>query len=754
MRLVVAEKPSVARDIAAALGARRKGDHCFEADGLRVGWCVGHLVELEEPAHYDVAWRRWSLDVLPMLPQHFALRPRKDAHDAWVALRRHLRDRAVREVVNAADAGREGELIFRWVYELSGCRAPVLRLWTSSLTPDALRAAWKQLRPASDFDALGDAARCRAEADWLVGMNATRAMTVRGGGELWSVGRVQTPTLALIVGRDAAIASFVPEDYWLVRADVGSALGPFRALWFGADDDTPPDGDEAPRVERIPSAATAEALANAVRGRSGTVTEAQRSTRREPPPLLYDLTALQRRANQRYGMGADRTLEVAQALYERHKLLTYPRTDARHLTPAEAALLPGILGAVAAIPVYQPVADVLRGAPLRLGRRIVDASEVGDHHAILPTDRVAVPDRLAPDEKRIYDLVVRRLLAALSPDAVFDLARIVVQFDAPDAPLPPRFRARGRVERVAGWRAVDPPGRSRDVDLPAVEVGHIVRADDASAVAEVTRPPRPYDDASLLGAMEGAGKALDDEALRRAMRGSGLGTPATRASILSTLIERGYVVRDGRALRATPRGATLIEVLPVDELKSAELTGRWEERLFAMAERRDSRAAFRAAVDAHVTQVVAAIASVAAPPTSTGEAVGACPRCGGAVAARRSDWACSSGCGFAVPRRIARREVSDRMRDVLLRGGTTAAVKGFRRKDGAPFAAALRWDDAAGKVAFVFGERPSRPGKRPAVRAGDACPECGQGIVMQGRERLGCSRWREGCGWRGGTPPS
>ncbi len=751
MRLVVAEKPSVARDLAAVLGATRKGDGCLEGDGVRVTWCVGHLVELEEPAHYNDAWRRWSLEVLPMLPDAFALRVREDAKAAFGTLRGHLRDRSVKEVVNACDAGREGELIFRWVYELAGCRAPVQRLWTSSLTPDAIRVAFRNLRPSADFDRLGDAARSRAESDWLVGMNATRAMTSRSGGDLLSVGRVQTPTLAMIVGRDAAIAAFVPSDYWVVHLQLSSAPGPFRATWFAGDAESgSPADDEAPTAERLEDKEVAEALAVAVANRPGVVTHADRRTKRELPPFLYDLTSLQRRANQRYGLSATRTLEVAQALYERHKLLTYPRTDARHLGPAEAALLPGVLRAVGALAPYRAAVDALLAAPLRLGKRIVDAAEVGDHHAILPTDKIPDAARLNPDEKRIYDLVVRRLLAALSPDAVFDTALVVVEIDAPRAPVPPLFRARGRVERVAGWRAVDPPGSSREVVLPAVDKGDAVVADTAEAAHARTRPPKPHDDASLLGAMETAGKSLDDEALRRALRGAGLGTPATRAAVLQTLVDRQYVVREARALRATPKGVGLIGGLPVEELKNAELTGRWEARLFAMAEGRESRVSFIADVHAHVRAVVASIAAapMIAGTVTEGEVVGACPQCGKDVRTRRSGWVCSATCGFSVPRRIAKRELSDRMMQQILRGQETATVKGWKSKAGKEFVAGLRWDSETHKVAFVFPKLSRPTAKLKPVAVGDPCPTCKDGTVLQGREKLGCSRWRQGCPWR------
>ncbi len=834
MRLVVAEKPSVARDLARVIGATRKGEGCLEGPDVRVTWCIGHLAELEDPAHYQAAWKRWSFDTLPMIPETFALRVRSgDIQAHFAALKRMLRDRAVTEIVNACDAGREGELIFRYVYELVGCTRPVIRLWTSSLTDEAIRVAWARLRPAAEFDALADAARCRSEADWLVGLNATRALTClarQGGGEqLLSVGRVQTPTLAMIVARDRAIAAFVPEPYWLVKArfEAGEAgaegAGTWEATFFqrqperaerggdrsGKDGETTKDGepDVAPVAERILDRATAEAIVAATRDRVGTVAEADRRRIREQPPLLYDLTALQRRANERYGISAPRTLQIAQALYEKHKLITYPRTDARHLTPDQVGELPKVLEGLARLPTYAPFAEALLARPIAPGRRVVDAAEVGDHHAILPTGRTPDPARLDPDERRVFDLVARRLMAALSPDAIFDATTLIVRVP-PAGPHAAAldaagisallYRARGRVCRDPGWRAVDPPGKSREVDLPNVEPGAAAQALDVRLVEEKTRPLRPYTDSTLLGAMETAGKTLDDDALKRAMRHAGLGTPATRAAILETLLGRQYVERQARDLRATDRGRALIDAVPLDELKSAELTGRWEARLAAIAEGRDGRAAFMRDVGAHVREVVAAIAGAAPPPAEVSDKapttpIGPCPACGAPVREGPRVFACDTGraCAFVVFQTMSQRKISARMVKQLLKDGRSEVVKGFKSKAGKPFDAALEWRE--GKVQFAFPPReatgPEAPAegkvataagtkattrsptksttpKSPATRSttksptpkppeaapprdvspvGLVCPSCGEGRTVRGRSAWGCGRWREGC---------
>ncbi len=753
MRLVIAEKPSVARDLARVLGAASKRNGWFEGEGLRVSWCVGHVAQLEEPAFYRPEWKRWTPTVLPMLPDPFGIGPRKGLSDQIGVLRSLLRDSAVRDVVNACDAGREGELIFRWLIELVGCAKPVSRLWIASLTDEAIRDGWSRLAPSRDYDRLADAARCRAEADWLVGMNATRALTCAardaGGADVFSVGRVQTPTLAMIVHRDAEIERFVPTEFWQVHATFRADSGEWKAVYV-ADPGAPGEGevDVAPRAERIATAEGAAAIARAVANQPARVAVADRRRTVEPPPLLYDLTSLQRRANQRYGLTAPRTLEIAQALYERHKLITYPRTDARFLTPDQVPNLPSIVSGLRPLEPYRAVAERLLSAPIRPGKRVVDASEVGDHHAILPTGKTPNPDRLQPEEKRVFDLVARRFLAVLSPPAQFDVTLLMAAVEPAEGfeggAL--QFRARGRVRREAGWQAIDPPPASREIDLPPVEVGDPAVATAPEVTRGQTRPPAPMTDASLLRAMETAGRTLDDEELARRMRGCGLGTPATRASILEVLVERKYIERRERELRATDRGKAVIGALRVEELKSAELTGRWEGKLLDLAEGRGDRPAFMAAVREHVGRIVADIGS--APPlvgvAVEGEVIGACPGCGQVVRQRARGWQCTGGCGFSIPSRIAGRDLSARQAKEIAGGGRTKAVKGFKSKAGKAFVAGLWWDASKRQVSFWFPERAASP-PAPTVAVGDGCPSCGKGRIIQGRTTLGCDRWRDGC---------
>ena len=643
MELVIAEKPSVARDLARVLGVRPSGATAFEGDRYTITWCIGHLVELEEPAAYDPAWKAWRLDLLPMLPEAFRLRAASHAVAQLRAVDKLLRDKRFAAVINGCDAGREGELIFRYVYQHAGSRLPIRRLWISSLTDEAIRRGMSALRAGADLVPLAEAARSRSEADWLVGMNATRAITARGRGAghdtLWSIGRVQTPTLAMLVERERELRAFVPVPYWEVRAALAGAP-PFTAVWR--------DGASA----RIATGELADELvARDTRIGTAVVERVRAKTVREPPPQLFDLTSLQRTANRRFGFSAQRTLELAQALYERHKLLTYPRTDSRHLSRDVAAELAAPLAALARVADYTPFAQQLIATPSLwqgASRRVVDDSKVSDHHAIIPTGTPIQLGALDRDEARLFDLVARRFLGAFFPDAEFaateawlrvgPLARERPLREATDGdreafvsvlPAPPdRYLARGRVRTVVGWQEVagiEPARGKRDGDeardderepvtaLPPLVEGQVLAATFAAHAKQTTPPPR-YTEATLLGAMETAGKRIDDEALRAAMKDTGLGTPATRASIIETLLRRGYIEREKTHLVATPLGESLIAQIPIASLASPELTGTWEARLAAIARGKDTRGAFMADIARYVQQIVDAVRGAAAPP--------------------------------------------------------------------------------------------------------------------------------------------
>jgi DNA topoisomerase-3 len=640
---IVAEKPSVARDIAAVVGATKRGDGFIEGNGYVVTWAIGHLIGIAEPGGIHPAWKPFRLDTLPMLPKRWPLVVLEGTKSQFEIVRKILLARDVDRVVCATDAGREGELIFRLIYEAAGAKKPVSRLWISSLTDQAIKDGLSRLRPSRDFDGLADAARGRSRADWLVGMNLSRAYSLVHD-DVLSVGRVQTPTLAMVVARDEAIRNFVPEDYLEVVATFDAsgdshngseAPATYRGVWFrpAGPKELPPEERElspeqrknkarerARKTRRLPpDGEMARAIIDRARTGKAEVSDVRHETRRMPPPLLYDLTELQRHANRLYSMSAQHTLDVLQALYETHKVITYPRTDARHLSTDVERELDAIITNVA----LRYPGLVAPGSGQRpLGKRFVDDARVTDHHAILPT---ATPARaLNRDEERLYDLICRRLLAAYhgpyieSVTAV--LTRVVNASD--DGPIIDTYASAGVVIEDLGWKALDvgkpkpigarkpsadeedEPDPSRDQALPAgLSRGKPVRVIEAQAVKKRTKPPPRLNDATLLTAMETAGRALDDKELSDAMRERGLGTPATRASILETLLKRELLTRNGKALEATEKGAALVaRVHPT--AKSPELTGEWEAKLAKVQRGELSLEEFMRAVEAWVAEVV------------------------------------------------------------------------------------------------------------------------------------------------------
>jgi DNA topoisomerase-3 len=603
MRLIVAEKPSMGRALASALGVSGAGQGCIEGRREVITWCIGHLVELAAPDEYDPALKQWSLTTLPIVPAAFRLVEASASTSAQLRVVLDLLRRPdVDEVVNACDSGREGELIFDHVYRHARVDKRVLRLWTASLTEEAIRTAYQNLRPAHHYARLRDAARSRSEADWLVGLNATRAQTLvaqRGGDRgVWSLGRVQTPTLALVVDRDLAIATFQARSYWTVDAQLAAAAGTFTARWFRTD------GDQL--IDRLDDGGQARELA-ARAGRGPAVVRSVESVDvRTPPERLYDLTSLQREANRRFGLSAAQTLEIAQALYETHKVLSYPRTSSRHLTTDVERTLPRLLEQLEQQPSYAGFASAARATgPRALGRRFVDDDQVEDHHALLPTGRRS--PRLSEMEASVYDLVVRRLLAAYQSEVLESRTTVVATLAGE------LFRARGTVLVDAGWRRVDPPTAAKDKDkaeagddpvLPPVVAGERLRIVEVAATTRRTKPPKPFTEAELLGAMETAGRDLEDEDARLAMRDSGLGTPATRAATIEGLLKREFIVRERRQLRAAPRGLALIRGLQVPALRSAALTGAWEAKLARMARGQYDRSAFMAEIVAYTRELV------------------------------------------------------------------------------------------------------------------------------------------------------
>lgn len=749
--LIIAEKPSAARAIADALGGFSRREGYLESEQYYLSWAIGHLVELKSPEEYDAKWKRWSLEHLPMLPSFFDLKVTTKTRSQFEVLSRLIRSASA--LINACDAAREGELIFRYICQMARATQPARRLWVSSLTREAIRKAFADLRPEADYERLYQSARCRAQGDWLVGMNATRAFTVKWG-ELLSVGRVQTPTLALLVRREREITAFQPEEYWEVFADFATPDGrKYRGKWFG------PGGD------RLKQAAEAEAIAARVKARPGIIESAEETPASERPPQLYDLTALQREANKRFGLTAAATLKAAQSLYEA-KLITYPRTDSRYLNRDLVKTLPAVLKAAGGQPEFR---SLVAGARVDLvhpgNRRVVDDSKVSDHHAVIPTTEA--PGTLSAVEAKIYNLVMRRFLAQFYPEARYLDTEVITRVD----PVPDRFRSRGRRVLDEGWRVVEPPpapargkgaakGEAPEEEprqaLPVLKAEEMVAVKAAEAEKKQTQPPRRYTEAALLGAMETAGRDMDDDALKEAMKGHGLGTPATRAAIIERLKDVGYIAAEKKSLVPMEKGHRLVELAEragAQVLLSAELTGGWEKRIAdiqsgeAQAERfmaeiqglavqivdlvkrteggaqAGSRSAARADGSAAAGGSQAAVSSKArgsrgraanADETSDPGALpafaGKCPRCGRAVVKTSRDWTCAnSDCTLRIPTWLCGKVVDAAMAGGLLEKGRTKLIEGFKSpRTGKTFSAYLVLKE--GQVGFEF--PPDRPAKK------------------------------------------
>jgi len=568
--LVVAEKPSVARDIARVLGAKGKGEGCFTGSGYIVTWALGHLVAICDPDEMNPEWKAWRREKLPMLPEKLKTKVLPKTRSQFSAVKKLMLSADVTELICATDSGREGELIFRYIYRQAGCKKPVQRLWISSMTDAAIKEGFENLKPSSEYDALYASARCRSEADWLVGMNASRAFTLRYGA-LLSLGRVQTPTLALIVKRDNEIERFVPRDYWELTADFGDYTG----LWVH------PKTKETRSFEKEPL----EAVKAAVKGKKARVAESTREMKRQKPPQLYDLTTLQRDANVRFGFSAKKTLDIAQSLYEKHKLLTYPRTDSRCLPDDMAPKIPKTLGSLEGeLATY--AATLLPNPPRP--KRVYDNSKISDHHAIVPTGVHASGKTLTADEAKVFDLVARRLVAALYPDYEYLSAKIITECEGHV------FKSTGNMPVKMGWRELykndkaDKDGENQM--LPPLNVGDVRDVLGAKIAQKKEKPPARLTAATLLGQMEQAGKEIEDESLRETMKDSGLGTPATRAAIIERLKQVGYIEEKGKTIVSTEKGRKLIAVAP-EEITSAETTGRWERALNKMARAGSAEAA-------------------------------------------------------------------------------------------------------------------------------------------------------------------
>ena len=733
--LVIAEKPSVGRDLTRVLtGPFQKQEGYLEGPDHVVTWAVGHLVQLAEPDEYDAKYKKWRMADLPIVPDKFKLVVRDERSKKQMSVvSKQLKRDDVGAVVNACDAGREGELIFAYLYEKAGSKKPVQRLWLSSMTKAAMGRAFTELRPAAEFALLEAAARSRSESDWIVGMNATRAATIRLRSSFdgaVSLGRVQTPTLAIITRREEEIRAFVPEPYWLVDAL-------FEAPGERSYEGRYHDGAKP----RIKTAAEADAVVEAVRGQTGLITQLERKKRTERAPLLYDLTSLQREANSRFGFTARRTLAAAQRCYEEHKVLTYPRTSSRYLTSDMIAELKPIAGHVGgASRDYQAAAAYVQGLDmLPLGRVVAD-DKVGDHHAIIPTNSAHNLDKLSDDDRRVYDLVARRFLAVFHPEAVFENTKVETTVGpADEVGAQHIFRTRGKVLLVPGWRgvygelaesssAVD-DDEGRDQQLPKLELDETVQTRDVSAAEKETQPPRRYSDASLLGAMETAGRLVDDDEMREAMKESGIGTPATRASIIERLIDVGYVERDARSLVATEKGLNVIRLLDGHPLTSPQMTGDWERRLGRIERGEEPRKRFMADIkgfaESTVAELDAKLKDVRIPRAN----LGPCPVCGHDIVENRKGFSCWSredpGCGFVIWKAKAGKTLPLVVaRELIATGRTAKPVTGFKGRSGRSFRAKLALQQSEeGKWRVEFDEPWAREGGKSAPEPADAAVE-------------------------------
>ena len=771
--LVIAEKPSVAQDIVRALtpiaGKFEKHDEHFESDKYVVTSAVGHLLEIQAPEEFDVKRGKWSFAHLPVIPPHFDLKPMDKTKTRLNAIVKQAKRKDVSAIINACDAGREGELIFRLIQQYSKVKLPVQRLWLQSMTPQAIRDGFTSLRSDEQMLPLANAARCRSEADWLVGINGTRAMTAfnsrDGGFFLTTVGRVQTPTLSVVVEREEKIRKFVSRDYFEVHAVFAAQAGEYPAKWFdpnwkkaaaNAAAGNLEEHDAELKADRLWNLREAQAIADAVRGQQATVTEESKPTT-QISPLLFDLTSLQREANGKFGFSAKTTLSIAQSLYERHKALTYPRTDSRALPEDYVPVVQQTFEMLAASHMKHlaPHAKTaLNGNYIRPSKRIFDNTKVSDHFAIIPT--LLAPGELSDAEQKLYDLVVRRFMAVFFPVAEYQITTRI------STAVGHKFKTEGKVLVKPGWLAIygkeaveeaKEGDEKNPANLVPVKPGEMVNTQSVDAKGLKTRPPARYSEATLLGAMEGAGKTVEDDELRAAMQEKGLGTPATRSSIIEGLIAEKYMLREGRELIPTAKAfqlMTLLRGLDVQELTKAELTGEWEYKLSQMEHGQLSRESFMAQI-ATMTERMVKKAKEYDRDTIPGDyatLTSPCPNCGGIVKENYRRYTCGGksgteeGCGFSFGKTPAGRTFEVAEVEQFLRDKKIGPLEGFRSKAGWPFTAemVIKFDDETKNYKLEFDFSDDKKGEETgelvdfsAQESLGACPKCGSAVYEQGK---------------------
>ena len=740
--LIIAEKPSVASDLARALGKFKREKDFFENDQYVISSAVGHLVEMVPPEGAEVKRGKWNLENLPVLPDHFDLVPIERTKGRLQVLKRLLKRPDITEIINACDAGREGELIFRNTLRWAGVKKPTRRLWLQSMTPESIRAGFEHLRSEKEMQPLADAASSRAESDWLVGINATRALTSfnsrTGGFQKTAAGRVQTPTLAILAGREEKIRSFKSRPYFEVFADFGVQAGSYRGRWF--DEKLKKDEDEDARAERIWSREQATEIERKCVGEIGEITEEKKPTT-QVSPLLYDLTALQREANSRFGLSARRTLQLAQALYERHKVLTYPRTDSRYLPEDNLGQVRKVMSSFDDPSLTSHAQKALRNEWVKPTKRVFNNAKVSDHHAIIPTG--TSPAHLDEFERKIFDMVARRTVAVFYPAAQFEVTTRITRVEGHP------FRTDGKIIVDPGWLAVygkEAAGEDEQAIVP-ISPNESAKVLGIEVKENETKPPARFTEATLLSAMEGAGKLVDDEELRAAMSERGLGTPATRAQIIEGLIFDGYVDRKGKELVVTAKGLSLITLLRnlhTDVLCKPELTGEWEFRLNEMAHGKLDRRHFMEDIRGLTREIVEKVRNFSGE-TIEGEYATIdvkCPNCGGGPFDEDYRTFKCRSCGLIIWKTMAGRLFETAEIEQLLTQGRVGPLEGFRSKMGRRFNATVKLGEGF-KPEFDFGEAGNgAPQKIDTSRHQPIgiCPICKEGQVFETENAYICER--------------
>lgn len=742
---IIAEKPSVASDIARALGGFTRQKDYFENEQYVISSAVGHLLELAVPEDQEVKRGKWTFNHLPMIPTHFDLKPIDKNKERLRLLKKWIKSKDIDLLVNACDAGREGELIFRYIAQHAGTKKPIKRLWLQSMTPTAIRDGFSHLRSDEALQPLAAAAVCRSEADWLVGINGTRAMTAfnskMGGFQLTTVGRVQTPTLAIVVEREDKIRKFIPRNYWEVHATFLVEGGNYTGRWFQENfkrNETDPDL----RPERIWKEEEAEAIRTRCLGKPGEITEESKPST-SLSPLLFDLTSLQREANGRFGFSAAMTLKVAQALYERHKVVTYPRTDARALPEDYIGTVKKTLSSMSDSNLSGYSKKILTSNWVVPNKRIFNNAKISDHFAIIPTS--LAPKKLNEVEAKLYDMIARRFLAVFYPAAEYRITTRITRVEGEP------FKTEGKVLVNPGWLEVygKSVGSTSDTDLTPIQKGETAATESIDIQASETRPPARYTEATLLSAMEGAGKLVDDEELKAAMSAKGLGTPATRAAIIEGLLQEKYLVRNNKDLQPTGKGISLIALLTgleIPELCSPELTGNWEYKLKQMEKGELQRDEFMQQIQAMTCGIVEKAKSFEGDtvPGDFGSLKVPCPKCKSEVHENYREFKCKNqACDFSIRRIMGGRQFEQEEVEKLLTEKEIGPITGFKSRMGRPFAAVIKMNDEW-KVEFDFGNQDQSDGSGEAVDFSDQeslglCPAC-KGKVYENSMSYVCEK--------------